>query len=72
MEKIIRTLDVLAYIGAIVSFLLIVFKFWLQYDYERSTKKLAYNIRGLELNFTDGIGKLVLIFLVCLSYLIAN
>ena len=72
METLLKMLNVFSWICVVVCPLLIVVKIWLQSKYENSLEKTIDSLNGVEAEYTGGLLKLGLLFVIALVYLIVR
>lgn len=72
METLFRMLDVFCWILVIGCPLLIFLKVWMQFKYEKSLEKTIDNLKGIQKEYNDGLGRLIILFAISLVYLIVR
>lgn len=72
MKVVFKMLNIFSWIIVIGCPILIFLKIWLQYKYEKSIDVLLHRLKGVKLNYTDGIVTLAILFVVALVYLIVR
>jgi hypothetical protein len=72
METLIKILVVLSWIAVIACPLIIVLKVYLQSKYEGSLEQTVDMMKGAKATYTNGILKLLGVFIIALIYLIVR
>lgn len=72
METLEKMLNVIAWILVIVNPILIGAKIWLQTKYNDSLDEKIDNLNGYTSNYTYNVKRLLIVFVLCLIYLIVK
>ena len=72
METLFKMLNVFSWILVIGCPILIIVKIWLQSKYENSLEKTIDSLKGVEAEYTGGLVKLAVLFVVALVYLLVR
>ena len=72
METLFKMITVLSWIAVIGCPLLIGVKIWLQSRYENSLEKTMDGLKGVQVEYTGGLTKLIALFIIGLVYLIVH
>lgn len=72
METLEKMLNVIAWILVIVNPILIGAKIWLQFKYNDSLEEKIDNLNGYTSNYTHNVKRLLIVFVLCLIYLIVK
>jgi len=72
METLFKMLNVFSWILVIGCPILIFVKIWLQSKYENSLEKTIDSLKGVQAEYTGGLMKLLVLFVVALVYLLVR
>ena len=72
METLFKMLNVFSWILVIGCPILIFVKIWLQSKYENSLEKTIDYLKGVQAEYTGGLMKLLVLFVVALVYLLVR
>ena len=72
METLIKMINIFAWIAVIGCPIMVIVKIYMQSQYENSLEKMVDRLKGYDATYMKGVGKLLLVFVIALVYLIAK